>query len=183
MTAGRALHLVVMGVSGSGKTTLGEGAAQATGRPFADADSFHPPSNVAKMAGGIPLDDDDRRPWLRALAGWLAAQDGAGRASVLAGSMLKRRYRDVLRAAVPELCFVHLHGEPAILERRLAGRAGHFFPPSLLGTQFATLEPLGADERGLVLDMALDPAEQLRRTLEVVEREPAQENGRRPATL
>lgn len=169
MSAGRRVHLVVMGVSGCGKTTLGEGVARETRRPFADADHFHPPANVAKMAAGIPLDDEDRRPWLAALAGWLAEQDAAGRASVLAGSMLKRAYRDVLRSAVPALFFVHLDGDREVLRERLAGRSGHFFPPSLLDSQIAALEPLGSDELGATLDIALAPAEQRRRAVEAID--------------
>ena len=136
-----------MGVSGSGKTTLGDALSRALGRPFVDADTLHPPANVAKMSAGIPLDDADRAPWLAAVAGWLRQHPGG----VVACSALKRRYRDVLRAAGP-VRFVHLHLPEGALAARLVGRAPHFMPGSLLRSQLEALEPLGPDERGLTLD-------------------------------
>lgn len=143
--------LTVMGVSGSGKTTVGAALAQRLRVPYADADDFHPPENVAKMSAGTPLDDDDRLPWLRAIGEWLAAH--ADRGGVISCSALKRRYRDVLREAAPHQLFVHLDGTPEVIARRVAGRPGHFMPASLVQSQFATLEPLGDDEHGLVLDV------------------------------
>ncbi len=143
--------LTVMGVSGSGKTTVGAALAQRLRVPFADADDFHPPENVAKMSAGIPLDDADRIPWLESIGAWLAAHAADG--GVVSCSALRRRYRDVLRAAAPGQLFVHLAGSPETVARRVAGRPGHFMPASLVESQFATLEPLGADEHGLTLDL------------------------------
>jgi len=143
---------VVMGVSGSGKTTVGQELAARLGIPYADADGFHPPANIAKMSAGVPLDDTDRAPWLRAIAGWLADHRATG--AVVSCSALKRRYRDVLRAPVGHLPFLHLDGDPAVVAQRVAGRPGHFMPASLVASQFADLEPLGPDEEGMVADLA-----------------------------
>ncbi len=148
------LHLLVMGVSGSGKSTIGARLAQTLGLPFADADAFHPPANVAKMSAGTPLTDADRWPWLDALGAWLAAQPDGG---VIACSALKRAYRDRLRAAVPGMRILHLSGEPAMIAARQAARENHFMPASLMASQFATLEPPGPDEAALVLDITAQP--------------------------
>lgn len=145
--------LVTMGVSGSGKTTFGVALAERLQLPFADADDFHPPANVTKMSAGIPLDDEDRWPWLDAIGRWLAARDAGGVASC---SALKRSYRDRLRERAPEVQFVHLHGSRDLIAERQSGRTGHFMPSSLLQSQFDTLEPLAADEPGTVLDVATD---------------------------
>jgi gluconokinase len=148
-------HVVVMGVSGSGKTTIARSIAARLGRTFADADDFHPPTNVAKMARGEPLSDADREPWLRTLAGWIAEHHAAGRSTVLACSALKRRYRDVLRSAAPRrVAFLHLDAPRAVLLERMRHREGHYMPPELLDSQLATLERLEADERGAILDAA-----------------------------
>ncbi|MDQ0373810.1 gluconokinase [Cellulomonas humilata] len=148
-------HVVVMGVSGCGKSTVGELLADRLRVPFLDADNFHPEANLAKMADGTPLDDADRWPWLRLVGVALAAHpDGA----VVACSALRRTYRDLLRDAVPEVRFVHLEGTREQLAARMRARARHFMPVSLLDTQLATLEPLGGDEPGIVLDCTLDPA-------------------------
>jgi gluconokinase len=117
------------------------------------------------MAAGIPLTDDDRWPWLRILAERIAAQDRAGRSLVLACSALRRAYRDVLRSGCGRVRFVHLHGDRSVLAGRLAARAGHFVPAGLLDSQLAALEPLGPDEDGIVVDVALDPAEQVAESL------------------
>lgn len=154
-------HIVVMGVSGSGKTTVGEALAERLGWRFIEGDSFHPPENVAKMSAGIPLDDNDRAPWLRALAAEIAKDEAVGRPSVIGCSALKRAYRDILRSGARRVRFLHVHGERAVLADRLAHRGGHFFPPSLLDSQLATLEPLGPDEDGVVVDVALPTAEQV----------------------
>lgn len=143
--------IVVMGVSGSGKSTVGAALAQRLGVPFEDADDLHPPANIAKMSAGIPLDDDDRRPWLETIGRWLAAHDEDG--GVISCSALKRSYRDQLRAHAARAVFVHLHGTREVVARRQAGRPGHFMPASLLDSQFATLEPLADDEAGVVIDV------------------------------
>jgi len=144
-----------MGVSGCGKSTLGALLAERLGLPFADADAFHPPANIARMSAGIPLTDADRWPWLDALGGWLAAQEGGG---VIACSALKRVYRDRLRQHVAALRIVHPAGDAALVGARQAARAGHFMPPALMASQFATLEPCGPDEAALTLDVTAPPA-------------------------
>lgn len=152
-------HVVVMGVSGCGKTTVAHGIAEATGLLFAEADDFHSRANVEKMRAGTPLDDEDRWPWLRDLAEWMAERAAEGRSTVIACSALKRSYRDVLAAGPPSLDFVHLDGPAALIRDRIAARAGHYMPASLLDSQIAILEPLEPDERGVVLDVALPPGE------------------------
>jgi gluconokinase len=143
--------IVVMGVSGSGKSTVGAALAQRLRVPFADADDFHPPANIAKMTAGLPLDDDDRHPWLEAIGDWLAAHcDGGG---VMSCSALKRKYRDQLRRHCPSVVLLHLSGSPDVIGNRQASRPGHFMPASLLASQFTTLEPLEPDERGIVVDV------------------------------
>jgi gluconokinase len=142
--------IVVMGVSGSGKSTVGAALAQRLRVPFADADDFHPPANIAKMTAGEPLNDDDRYPWLEAIGEWLAQRDSGG---VMSCSALKRRYRDQLRNHRPDVSFVHLSGTPEVIGRRQASRPGHFMPASLLASQFETLEPLQSDERGATIDV------------------------------
>lgn len=146
--------IVVMGVSGSGKSTVGAALAQRLGVPFADADDFHPPANIEKMTAGIALDDDDRYPWLEAIGDWLARRCDTG--GVMSCSALKRKYRDQLRRHCAQVEFVHLSGSPEVIAARQASRAGHFMPPSLMASQFATLEPLQADERGVTLDIDHD---------------------------
>jgi gluconokinase len=158
-------HIVVMGVSGSGKTTVGEALAERLGWRFIEGDSFHPPENVAKMSAGIPLNDEDRAPWLRALAAEIAKDEAAGRPSVVGCSALKRAYRDILRSGAPRVRFLHVHGARAVLADRLAHRGGHFFPASLLDSQLATLEPLGPDEDGVIVDVALSTTEQIDRAM------------------
>ena len=142
-------QVVVMGVSGSGKSTVGQALADRLGVPYADADDMHPAANVAKMAAGRPLDDADRAPWLREVGGWLAAHPAGG---VVGCSALRRRYRDVLRDGAPHAVFLHLAGDPSVLGPRVAGRADHYMPASLVTSQLATLEPLEADEDGVVVD-------------------------------
>lgn len=148
-------HLLLMGVSGSGKSTVGAMLAEALLIPFADADAFHPPESVAKMARGEALTDVDRWPWLDALGAWLAARPGGG---VIGCSALKRAYRDRLRGHAPGLRILHLAGEPGLIADRQAARRNHFMPLSLMASQFATLETPGADERPIILDITLPPA-------------------------
>ncbi|MFR9775680.1 gluconokinase [Micromonospora sp. MS34] len=150
-------HVVVMGVSGAGKTTVARGIAEVTGLRFAEADEFHPPANVARMRAGIPLDDADRWPWLRDLAAWMAARHAEGVSTVLTCSALKRAYRDVLRQGPPHVEFVHLDGAAELIRERMTRRADHYMPASLLDSQRAILEPLDADESGIVLEVAGSP--------------------------
>ncbi|WP_431232176.1 gluconokinase [Mycolicibacterium psychrotolerans] len=142
--------IVVMGVSGSGKSTVGAALAQRLRVPFADADDFHPPANIAKMTAGHALDDEDRYPWLEAIGVWLAEHP---RGSVMSCSALKRAYRDQLRRHCADLKFLHLSGTAEVIARRQASRPGHFMPASLLASQFDTLEPLDADEDGISIDV------------------------------
>jgi gluconokinase len=142
--------IVVMGVSGSGKSKVGAALAQRLRVPFADADTFHPEANVAKMAAGEPLTDDDRYPWLEAVGEWLAQHSNGG---VISCSALKRKYRDQLRTHCSRIEFLHLSGSPELIGRRVAARSGHFMPASLLKSQFDILEPLAADEDGVSIDV------------------------------
>ncbi|MWB97100.1 gluconokinase [Agromyces seonyuensis] len=158
-------QIVVMGVSASGKSSMGIALAARLGVPFVDADDLHPRANVEKMAAGIPLDDEDRRPWLD-LVGQRLAAGGDDGGVVIACSALKRAYRDRLRAAAPGTAFVHLTGTPDLLAERAQGRAGHFMPPSLLASQLATLEVLGDDEAGVVLDIVHPLGELVQEALE-----------------
>lgn len=146
-------HVIVMGVSGSGKTTVARGIARATGFVFAEADDFHSPANIEKMASGSALDDADRWPWLHDLAVWMSDQAAQGRSTVLACSALKRAYRDLLGRGLPCVLFVHLRGAPELLESRISGRTDHYMPVSLLGSQLETLEPLGPEEAGIGVDV------------------------------
>jgi len=132
--------IVVMGVSGVGKTTVGMLLARALGAEFAEGDSYHPPANVEKMRNGAPLDDEDRWPWLQILAAELDTWLAEGRDVVLACSALKRAYRDLLAYGRPEVRFVYLKGEAALLRARLDQRRGHYMPPTLLASQLAALE-------------------------------------------
>jgi carbohydrate kinase (thermoresistant glucokinase family) len=148
---GDACIAVVMGVSGSGKTTIGAALARRLGWSFADADTFHPPANIAKMSAGQPLDDNDRAPWLAAISGRIDAWRRHNICGVVACSALKRRYRDVLVSDRPEVRLVHLEGGRDLIAARLAGRHGHFMPGVLLDSQFEALEPPGPDEHPVVV--------------------------------
>ena len=155
----KAAQLVVMGVSGVGKTTVASRLAARLACELADADEFHPQANIAKMAAGIPLQDEDRWPWLDAIAAWIRARAEAGHTAVVTCSALKRAYRDVLRRASPGVVFVHLSGSPELIAERIRSRRGHFMPPALLASQLATLEPLAPGEPGLTVDVAKTPDE------------------------
>jgi gluconokinase len=145
--------IVVMGVSGSGKSTVGSALAQRLRVPFVDADSLHPPANVAKMSAGHPLNDDDRCPWLERVGEWLAGHSDGG---VVSCSALKRKYRDQLRRHCSRAEFLHLLGSPEMIRARLDARSDHFMPAALLRSQFDALESLGADECGVTVDIGHD---------------------------
>ncbi|MDB5936434.1 MAG: hypothetical protein JWQ01_3778 [Massilia sp.] len=149
---------VVMGVCGCGKSEIGRRLAAALRLPFLEGDAFHSAANVAKMGAGIALDDSDRAEWLLRLQAEIAAARGRGEGLVLSCSALKRRYRDLLRAADPSLRFIHLAGERALLAERMQERSAHFMPTSLLDSQLRDLEPLAADEAGMRLDISRAPA-------------------------
>ena len=153
------VFLVVMGVSGSGKSTVGAALAKALGWPFLDADDFHPPANVAKMAAGTPLTDADRAPWLDRLATEMRGILTRGGSGVLACSALKNAYRERL-ASAGDVRFVYLEGDAATIAARLAARQHEYMPASLLASQFATLEP---PRDALAVDVRLPVNEQIAR--------------------
>lgn len=158
-------HVVVMGVSGCGKTTVGRLLARQLDLPFIEGDELHPPGNVALMAAGTPLTDEDRAGWLQAVGLELSRRPGGAVASC---SALRRRYRDQLRQMVPGLRFIHLQGERAVLEHRLKQRRGHYMPASLLDSQLQTLEPPADDERALEFDFTLSPGTLARRAAQAL---------------
>ena len=140
-----------MGVSGAGKSVVGKALGDSLGWPFLDADEFHPESNRAKMTAGIPLNDDDRQPWLERLNQELVARDGRNDPAVLACSALREKYRETLKRGLPGLVFVHLKADPETITQRVGNRPGHFMPATLVKSQFDTLEAPGESD-ALVLD-------------------------------
>jgi gluconokinase len=150
--------LIAMGVSGCGKTTIGELLAERLKCDFADADSFHSQANKDKMHQGIPLTDDDRWPWLKAIRKSIEEKQADGTTHVYACSALKRVYRDILRDGDKDVTFVYLKGTPELLQERIKTRKGHFFDPALLQSQLDTLEPPGPDE-AIEVNIALSPDE------------------------
>jgi gluconokinase len=149
--------IVLMGVAGSGKSTVMAPLAEHLGWRWAEGDDFHTPANVAKMSAGHPLADDDRWPWLRAIANWIGERERAGENAVVTCSALKRTYRDLIRNGHPSVHFVHLAVDHSILERRMNQRRGHYMPPSLLASQLDTLESLDPDEPGILVPGELPP--------------------------
>ena len=145
--------IVVMGVAGSGKSTVGAALAERLGWPFRDADEFHPPENVAKMSRGAPLTDDDRKPWLAAIAAWIDDLRTRGQHGVVTCSALKKAYRRVIVGDRPDVALVYLKGSRELIGRRMAARQHHFMPPALLDSQFAALEEPGEDEKPLVVSV------------------------------
>ena len=152
--------LIVMGVSGSGKSTIGEALAARLGWRYEDGDAFHPQSNVAKMRAGQPLTDEDRWPWLRAIADEIDRVCQTGNQVVIACSALRRAYRDVLLHGRKDTRLIFLDGAQPLIGDRLSHRKGHFMPPGLLASQFATLEPPGADEHAVRVSIDA-PAERI----------------------
>ena len=156
MTA-QPLVIVLMGVSGSGKSTTGALLSARLGWPFRDADSFHPPANVAKMSRGVSLSDDDRRPWLDAIAAWIDERLAAGENAIVSCSALKRVYRDRIAGRRQGVRLVYLQGGAGLIEERMRNRQGHFMPASLLTSQFAILEEPAAEEAPVIVSVAAKP--------------------------
>ena len=157
-----ATHLVVMGVAGSGKSTIAAALSQQLGWACAEADEFHPASNIDKMTRGIPLQDEDRWPWLQKIQEWMTANATAGQSTVLTCSALKHSYRRLLSEAEGRVLFIHLDGDADLIGQRMQGREGHFMPSTLLPSQLATLEPLTGDELAagsLRMDITRSPEE------------------------
>jgi gluconokinase len=154
--------LVVMGVAGSGKSTVAAALAEAQGWVLLEGDAFHPAANVAKMRAGVPLTDEDRWPWLRAIAERADELAGEGRSAVVACSALKRSYRDILIGERQATLLMYLRGAQNVIARRMQARKGHFMPPALLDSQFASLEEPGADERPIVVDIDGPPERVIR---------------------
>jgi carbohydrate kinase (thermoresistant glucokinase family) len=146
--------IVVLGVSGSGKSTFGKSLAQRLTYEFCDADDLHSPANIEKMHAGHPLTDEDRLPWLNAVGQRMRETLAQSRGVVVACSALKKSYRDIIRVYEPATFFVFLEGTQELIMSRVVARQGSFMPPSLLSSQFATLEPLDADEVGVRVDVA-----------------------------
>jgi gluconokinase len=151
--------LVIMGVSGSGKTTIGTQLALTLHWEFEDADWFHPTRNIDKMHAGIALTDEDRAPWLIAIADFIDQARTAGRHAVVTCSALKRRYRTVIIGNRPDVRLIYLKGDMELIGRRIATRHEHFMPASLLQSQFDALEEPGPDENAIVVSVAPRPRE------------------------
>jgi gluconokinase len=174
--------LVVMGVSGSGKSTIADKLAERIGWKYEDGDRFHPPSNVAKMHAGHPLTDEDRWPWLKAIAAEIDRACGAGEHVVIACSALKRAYRDILVHGRDDVRIVYLDGTKALIAERLARRKDHFMPADLLDSQFTTLEPPQADENAVrvSIDAPVETiVEEIVRQLELAPPRPGSSEARR----
>lgn len=155
-----ATHLVVMGVAGSGKSTLAAALSKRLGWACAEADEFHPQANIDKMSQGIPLQDEDRWPWLEEIQAWMTDRARAGESTVLTCSALKKSYRQLLSQAQGRVIFLHLDGGADLIGQRMQGREGHFMPPTLLPSQLATLEALSQEELdagSLRLDISQTP--------------------------
>ncbi|MDO5356457.1 MAG: gluconokinase [Conchiformibius sp.] len=149
-------HFVLMGICGCGKSTAARSLQQYLDCPFAEGDDFHPQANRDKMAGGTPLNDDDRRPWLESLRDWMAQQNGGY--TVIACSALKKSYRDILRQA-GDVFFIHLSPPLDANRARVAARQGHYMKANMIDSQLADLQPLEADENGIVIAHGGSPEE------------------------
>nr|WP_280925155.1 gluconokinase [Bifidobacterium sp. ESL0784] len=158
-----------MGVSGCGKTTVAQALADKFGFEMAEGDDFHPKANVEKMSHGIPLDDDDRWPWLKTINQWMCDKDAKNVSTVVSCSALKRAYRDVLRQNL-DVLFIHLVGSEELIGSRMKRRKGHYMPVSLLPSQFADLEPLQPDETGCDIDISGSPRQVEESALQVAEK-------------
>jgi gluconokinase len=158
-----------MGVSGSGKTTLARGIAERLHWDFLEGDELHPKANVDKMAAGIPLTDDDRRPWREAIGRWIDDRTDAAVSATVTCSALRRAYRDLLLDGRPTVRFCHVRADPDLAAERMERRRGHYMPSSLLPSQLATLEPLGPDEPGVAVSGEGDPDEVVREALKLLD--------------
>jgi gluconokinase len=163
--AGSPSVVIVMGVSGSGKSTVAGLLALRLRWEFEDADWFHPAANIDKMHRGIALTDEDRAPWLAAIAAWIDKTRRPGGHGIIACSALKRRYRDVLIGDRADVRLVYLKGDEALIARRIATRHEHFMPPSLLHSQFEALEEPGSDENPIIVSIEPEPREIVARIL------------------
>lgn len=151
--------LIIMGVQGCGKSTIGEMLARELGQPFYDGDDLHSEAAKKKMSAGDPLTDLDREPWLRTIADLIATERDLGRAPVIGCSSLKRSYRDILRSTVDNTQFLHLVGSFEVMSARISGRHHEYMPPTLLASQFETLQELEDDEAGLNVSVEQTPQE------------------------
>src|SRR5262245_49879077 len=149
--------LVLMGVSGCGKSTTGTRLSKLLGWPFRDADSFHPQANIDKMSKGLPLTDDDRQPWLAAIAHWIDERLAGNESGIVSCSALKRSYRRVIIGDRPDVHLVYLKGDIELIGDRVSRRKNHFMPPALLKSQFDALEEPQADERALSVPIVMPP--------------------------
>jgi gluconokinase len=158
MTANaRPMVLVLMGVSGCGKSTTGTRLSKLLGWPFRDADSFHPQANIDKMSKGLPLTDEDRQPWLAAIAAWIDERLSSNESGIVSCSALKRSYRRVIVSDRPDVRLVYLKGDMALIGDRISRRKNHFMPPALLKSQFDALEEPQADEHALSVPIVMPP--------------------------
>lgn len=173
--------VIVMGVSGSGKTTVAALLSGRLGWAFEDGDDLHPAANVEKMHAGTPLNDEDRWPWLHAVAAWIDAWRAAGEHGVIVCSALRRSYRNVLRSGRPDVGLVYLKGDRALISRRQAARHGHFMPTGLMESQFAALEEPAADEGAIIVSVEGRPGDIVEAVLAALGPVPVPEAGRRPA--
>jgi gluconokinase len=163
--------LVIMGVSGSGKTTIATLLAKKLGWDYRDGDEFHPQANVEKMKSGVPLTDEDRWPWLEAIARFIDDELARGSKAIVTCSALKRRYREIIIDGRKGVRLVYLKGDKALLEKRLKKRHGHFMPSSLLQSQFDALEEPGPEENPLIVSVDGTPEQIVERIVEKVKRE------------
>jgi gluconokinase len=159
--------ILLMGVAGCGKTTTGQRLARELGWDFRDADTFHPAANVEKMSRGVALEDEDRWPWLAAIAAWIDERRASGNA-IVSCSALKRIYRDRLLVGRPDVQLVFLRGSHNLIADRMRRRRDHFMPPALLASQFAILEEPTADESPLVIDVAMPPPRVVERIVRAI---------------
>lgn len=162
-------RVVVMGVSGCGKSTLGHLLAGRLSLPFVEGDDLHSAANVAKMAAGQPLTDEDRAGWLQALSQRLHQAATQDQGLVVACSALKKNYRDLLRQGASDVLFVHVQGSPEVLAQRMQQRTSHYMPPTLLQSQLAILEPPQASEAALTLDMLSPPEQQCQQVMQYLQ--------------